>query len=220
MLLLLKIDIRPLQGCNVMAQSLSHSQPLLMTKHTPLIVCCDNTVQQVKLCAQLAPDFEDITACSLKQLPERVEYQPNACLVVSWQKPCGELSCVIEFADKKSLPLLLLTQQLNHEDAHYLAGSNGYALLPLATEGSLMGWLQYAQNIRFTEVEQAQALHKLNQKLEDRKYVDQAKGLLMKLHHLDEQQAYQALRTSAMKNSQTLGQVAKNLIATLENITL
>lgn len=203
-----------------MAQSLSCPQSSSMSKHTPLIVCCDNTVQQVKLCAQLAQDFEDITACSLKQLPERVEHQSNACLVVSWQKPCGELACVIEFADKKSLPLLLLTQQLNHEDAHYLAGSNGYALLPLATEGSLMGWLQYAQNIRLTEIEQTQAIHKLNQKLEDRKYVDQAKGLLMKLHHLDEQQAYQALRTSAMKNSQTLGQVAKNLIATLENISL
>lgn len=206
-------------------QSLSPSQAspndtILISKNTPLIVCCDNTAQQVKLCAQLAQDFEDITACSLKQLPERVQHQPNACLVVSWQKPCGELACVIEFANKKSLPLLLLTQHLNHNDAHYLAGSNGYALLPLATEGSLMGWLQYAQNIRLTEIAQTQIIHKLTQKLDDRKYVDQAKGLLMKLHHLDEQQAYQALRTSAMKNSQTLGQVARNLISTLENLSL
>ncbi|WP_417883324.1 ANTAR domain-containing response regulator [Vibrio rumoiensis] len=83
-----------------------------------------------------------------------------------------------------------------------------------------MGWLQYAQNIRLTEIAQTQIIHKLTQKLDDRKYVDQAKGLLMKLHHLDEQQAYQALRTSAMKNSQTLGQVARNLISTLENLSL
>ena len=83
-----------------------------------------------------------------------------------------------------------------------------------------MGWIQYAKNVRLNEIKQTQAIQKLNQKLDDRKYVDQAKGLLMKLHHLDEQQAYQALRTSAMKNSQTLGQVAKNLIATLETINI
>uniref|UniRef100_UPI0038CD5549 ANTAR domain-containing response regulator n=1 Tax=Vibrio rumoiensis TaxID=76258 RepID=UPI0038CD5549 len=83
-----------------------------------------------------------------------------------------------------------------------------------------MGWIQYAQNIRLTEIAQTQIIHKLTQKVDDRKYVDQAKGLLMKLHHLDEQQAYQALRTSAMKNSQTLGQVARNLISTLENLSL
>ncbi|GLT13640.1 ANTAR domain-containing response regulator [Vibrio algivorus] len=203
-----------------MAQSLFDSQSLLITKNTPLIICCDNTEQQVKLCAQLAQDFEDITACSLKQLPERVQNQPSACLIMAWQKPCAELVCVIEFADKKSIPLLLLTQQLNHDDAHYLVGGNSYVLLPLSTEGSLVGWVQYAKNVRLNEIKQTQTIQKLHQKLEDRKYVDQAKGLLMKLHHLDEQQAYQALRTSAMKNSQTLGQVAKNLIATLENISL
>lgn len=203
-----------------MAQSLSHIQSSLLSKNTPLIVCCDNTAQQVKLCAQLAQDFEDITACSLRQLAERVQHQPNACLVVSWQKPCAEISHIIEFSNKKSLPLLLLTQQLNYDDTHYLAGSTDYALLPLTTEGSLMGWLQHAQNIRRIEREKAQTINKLTQKLEDRKYVDQAKGLLMKLHHLDEQQAYQALRTSAMINSQTLGQVARNLISTLENISL
>jgi response regulator NasT len=38
----------------------------------------------------------------------------------------------------------------------------------------------------------------------------------MKMHSVDEEQAYKALRNSAMQSSQTLAQVAKNLITTLE----
>ncbi|WP_157945995.1 ANTAR domain-containing response regulator [Vibrio gangliei] len=198
----------------------SQTQSEQIDKYTPLIVCCDNTERQVQLCAQLAADFEDITACSLKQLPAQLQAQPNACIVASWHKPCGELAWVIEFSAQQNTPLLVFTQMVSSSDLHSLPTQEGYALLPLGLTDNLSGWLQYALNLRQHALEQAKQIDKLNQKLDDRKYVDKAKGLLMKLHNLDEEQAYQALRTSAMKNSQTLGQVAKNLISTLENLSL
>ena len=59
-------------------------------------------------------------------------------------------------------------------------------------------------------------IESLTHKIEERKLVEKAKGLLMKMHSVDEEQAYKALRSSAMQSSQTLAQVAKNLITALQ----
>ncbi|MFV0576725.1 MAG: ANTAR domain-containing response regulator [Vibrio sp.] len=187
-----------------------------LSKKTPIVVCSDRTEQQVAICAQLALDFDDVTACSIKQLPERIYSQPDSVLVLSWSKPCGELAYLIEFAEQKQLPLLVLTQSLNADQANLLPDTYGYVLLPSQVEPSFYGWLEYACRLRSRRQELDHMIEKLHQQIDDRKYVDQAKGLLMKHHKMDEQQAYKALRTAAMQNSQSLGQVAKTLIAALK----
>ncbi len=59
-------------------------------------------------------------------------------------------------------------------------------------------------------------IESLTNKIEERKLVEKAKGLLMKVHNVDEEHAYKAMRNSAMQSSQTLTQVAKNLITALQ----
>jgi response regulator NasT len=56
----------------------------------------------------------------------------------------------------------------------------------------------------------------LSNKINERKVVERAKGLLMKFHQLDEETAYKAMRNSAMQSSQSLTQVARNLLTTLQ----
>lgn len=53
-------------------------------------------------------------------------------------------------------------------------------------------------------------------KLEERKLVEKAKGLLMRQRGYDEEQAYQALRKLAMDRNQRLVEVARNVIDVLE----
>lgn len=53
-------------------------------------------------------------------------------------------------------------------------------------------------------------------KLEERKLVEKAKGLLMRQRGYDEEQAYQALRKLAMDRNQRLVDVARNVIDVLE----
>ena len=50
-------------------------------------------------------------------------------------------------------------------------------------------------------------------KLEERKLVERAKGLLMKARGLDEDAAYKLLRQQAMQQQLRLGEVAERLIA-------
>jgi response regulator NasT len=52
--------------------------------------------------------------------------------------------------------------------------------------------------------------------LEERKVIDQAKGLLMQHRAMNEAEAYQALRKLAMDQGKKLPEVAKNVIAIME----
>jgi response regulator NasT len=55
-------------------------------------------------------------------------------------------------------------------------------------------------------------LEQVSRKLSDRKLVDQAKGILMKVRGLDEEAAYHAMRKLAMERGQTLAKVARDVI--------
>ena len=56
-------------------------------------------------------------------------------------------------------------------------------------------------------------LAEASRKLSDRKSIERAKGLLMKTRGLEEETAYAALRRLAMERGQTLGAVAKEVVA-------
>ena len=72
--------------------------------------------------------------------------------------------------------------------------------------------LQLAQ-VRFRrEAAHRKRLSDLTGRLEERKLVDRAKGLLMSRKGMAEEQAFRALRDAAMQGKQRLGQVAQRLI--------
>ena len=57
-----------------------------------------------------------------------------------------------------------------------------------------------------------QELEQTRTKLEDRKLVDKAKGLLMKHREFSEEEAYHAMRKMAMERNQKMVDVARNVI--------
>jgi AmiR/NasT family two-component response regulator len=72
--------------------------------------------------------------------------------------------------------------------------------------------LQLAQ-VRFRrEKQQREALAELTHRLEERKLVDRAKGILMGIGDMPEEQAFRTLREAAMQGKLRLGQVAQRLI--------
>jgi response regulator NasT len=54
------------------------------------------------------------------------------------------------------------------------------------------------------------------QKLAERKFVERAKGLLMKARNLSEDEAYHTLRRMAMERNRRMGDVAKSVIEMAE----
>ncbi len=59
-------------------------------------------------------------------------------------------------------------------------------------------------------------LDRVKQALEDRKVIDKAKGILMKNRGLTEEDAYALLRTTAMKESRRVAEVARGLITAMK----
>lgn len=69
---------------------------------------------------------------------------------------------------------------------------------------------------RFTVVSRLrEELDRTKRALEDRKVIDRAKGLLMKSRNLSEEEAYALLRSTAMKESRRLADVAQGVITVL-----
>jgi response regulator NasT len=68
---------------------------------------------------------------------------------------------------------------------------------------------------RFNAFERIRAeLETAQQALSDRKLVDRAKGILMKMKHIGEEEAYGLLRQTAMQQNMRIGKVAESVIAT------
>ena len=70
---------------------------------------------------------------------------------------------------------------------------------------------------RFKEQQQLKTeLKKTRSKLEERKLIDRAKGILIKTRGFSEDEAYHTLRKLAMERNIALGEMAKNVIAMAE----
>ena len=52
--------------------------------------------------------------------------------------------------------------------------------------------------------------------LEDRKVIDRAKGILMKLKGLTEDEAYVLLRSTAMREKKKIGEIAQSILTASE----
>ena len=57
-------------------------------------------------------------------------------------------------------------------------------------------------------------LETAKQALSERKLIDRAKGILMKLQHISEDEAYALLRQTAMKQNMRIAKIAESIIAT------
>ncbi|MGX1927078.1 ANTAR domain-containing response regulator [Vibrio sp. NH-7] len=182
----------------------------------PLIVCSDRVEESVRLTTQLAQDFDNINSCQLNQLEKMLDREPGANVVVGWQQPSAELRLIIEECRLRKLPLLVVLKQLQSNDISRLPEKMDYVIIPADSQFSLLPWIENACQMRQSVTALESEIEQLELKLEERKLVEKAKGLLMKMHQVDEEAAFNAMRNSAMQSSQSLGQVAKNLLQTLE----
>ena len=184
-----------------------------------IIICSDCIEEQQHLLAQISPVVDDVISCSLNQFEAELEQHPSANVVVSWRQPSAELRLIIDICREKQSPLLVLLKQLNSNDISRLPETVDYVLLPRDTDFSLLPWIEHARLVRQSTDEMKNEVASLSKRLDERKEIEKAKELLMKMHQVDGPQAYKAMQKSAMQSSQSLVQVARNLLQTLESLS-
>ena len=142
------------------------------------------------------------------------ELKPDV-VIVDIDSPCRdtlENICLLSAHDAR--PIVMFSHDGDKEKikAATRAGVSAYVVGTIASER--LTPLINAAIARFEEFHNLRSeLTLANTKLEDRKVIERAKGILIKQRNLDEDQAYAMLREMAMKRNMKVADLAKQLVA-------
>lgn len=185
----------------------------------PLLITCTNDPAALSRAqgwsARLAAVGHQVAGtCSSHQLVrEVVRLAPSAVLVVAQMLDDGLHQALALLASTAPCPILLLGAPPTDGDLPALLDLHLMAWLPAdAPAASLAPLLALAQARFRREMAQQQTLAGALARLDERKWVDKAKGVLMRAQHLDEEDAFRLLRTASMQANLRVGEVARSLV--------
>ncbi|MDX1915452.1 MAG: ANTAR domain-containing protein [Methylophilus sp.] len=179
----------------IVDNDLSRSKPLkqyLIENGFDVIAHVEDDVNLQDKCCEIAPDI----------------------VIIDTESPSRdtlENICVLSQHDPK--PVVMFTHDGDKEKirAATKAGVCAYVVGTISSER--LTPVIDAAIARFEETKQLRdELNLANLKLEERKVVERAKGILMRQRNLDEEEAYNMLRSMAMKKNMKLADLSNQLI--------
>lgn len=136
-------------------------------------------------------------------------------VLVCWApRPGTELPTAIALLQaQQPLPVLLFTQDSAAEPMQRAleAGVHAWVVQGYARE-RVRPLVQLAQARFARELALRTQLAELGEKLDERKWVDKAKGILMRARQVSEDEAFQLLRKASMQGQQRVGQLSRQVI--------
>ncbi|OYO29788.1 ANTAR domain-containing response regulator [Janthinobacterium sp. PC23-8] len=147
-------------------------------------------------------------------LPERIaQLQPDLIIIDAESDARDVLEHIVIATRDERRPIVLFTEDgaTASIDAAMEAGVSAYIVAGLQSE-RIAPVLNVALS-RFRQDEKLRSeLIDTRHKLQERKVIERAKGLLMSHHGLTEEQAYQRLRTMAMNKKLKLAEIAQRIL--------
>lgn len=185
------------------------------------ILLIDDTEKKVgRLHAALVEaGFEVIEASGLTiDLPARVEtVRPDVILIDTESPGRDVMDQVVLVSRDLPRPIVMFTDE---HDPGVMRQAIQAGVSAYIVEGIHARRLQPILDVAMARFESDQALkaqlHARDQQLAERKRIELAKGMLMKMRQCDEEQAYTLMRRQAMSKQQKLIQVAEQIIAMSE----
>ncbi len=151
-------------------------------------------------------------------LPARVEaLKPDVVLIDTESPGRDVMEQVVLVTRDQPRPIVMFTDdhdpQLMRQAIR--AGVSAYVVEGIQSD-RLQPMLDVAMARFEADQEMRAQLHAREQQLAERKRIEHAKGLLMKMRHCNEDEAYTLMRRQAMSKQQKLIQVAEQVIAMYE----
>jgi response regulator NasT len=163
--------------------------------------------------------FEVIAEAGLSiGLPARIEaLKPDVILIDSDSPGRDVMEQLVMVTRDQPRPIVMFTDEHNPEVMRQAIQSGVSAYI---VEGIQAQRLQPILDVAMARFESDQALraqlHAREAQLAERKRIELAKGLLMKMRDCNEEEAYNLMRRQAMSRQQKLIQVAEQIIAMSE----
>ena len=148
-------------------------------------------------------------------LPDRVEaLKPDVILIDSESPGRDVLEQVVMVSRAQPRPIVMFTDE---QDPQVMRQAIRSGVSAYIVEGIQTQRLKPILDVAMARFESEQTLRSQLQareaQLNERKRIEQAKGILMKLRQCDEEEAYTLMRRQAMGRQQKLIQVAEQIIA-------
>jgi len=155
-----------------------------------------------------------LAKCGSELIQACRDHQPDLVITDIKMPKVDGLAAVKEIGQTMSIPIVLVSA---HHETEIVAEALERQVLAYLVKPIKQADLETAIAIAIRRFQEFQALIDetacLRQALEDRKLIEQAKGLLMKHSEIDEPAAFKRLQTFASNNNWKLAQAAKNLLA-------
>jgi response regulator NasT len=181
----------------------------------------------------LVADDEPASASALKALLEVIGHQvvgpaadgAEAVALAGREKPdlaildidmpqMSGLDAIDRISRTRPIPVILLT---GHSSPEYLERAAGLPVFNYLTKPCAPDALIPAITIAHARFEEWSQLHgqvdELTHRMEERKTVERAKGILMDTRHITEDEAYTLLRRRSQQQSQSMIQIARAVVA-------
>ncbi len=164
----------------------------------------------------------------IARVSDDVQLQAKCCelepdiVIVDTESPSRDvLDNVCMVTQHNAKPVVMFAQDGDREvvKAATKAGVSAYVVGTIESE-RLTPVIEAAV-ARFEETKQLRdELQQANEKLDERKVVERAKGILMRQRNLDEDEAYKMLRSMAMKKNMKLADLSNQLIDAAKLLTI
>ena len=145
----------------------------------------------------------------------RATLQASPDVLVCWApRPSPELlQSIATLQAQQSVPVLFFTNDAGVEcmERALAAGVHAWVVQGYAPQ-RLRPLVHLARLREEHERSLRGQVAELGERLEERKWVDQAKGILMRSQHLSEEEAFRLLRTTSMQGNRKVGQVSRQVI--------
>ncbi len=187
-----------------------------------VVIGDDESIIRMDLCEML----EDAGHCVVGEAADGVEAlalvrreKPDIVLMDIKMPRLDGIHAAKMIAREHIAPVLLLTAYSQHDivDKAKDSGVLGYLVKPVSPV-NLFPAMEIAISQFKRQEETARRLEEMNERIETRKAVEKAKGYLMELYHIPENEAYRRIQQYSMKKRKSLKSVAEAIIAGAEQL--
>ncbi len=220
------VPLPPVRSSQIVESSASSSQELL-AGHEEALEALNVLVFKDAFLECMQPVFKDSISASYEVVDTPKAYSVLQARVQSMQPDCVLLMLtnlneewqdwLQKLAAEQAAAVVVWLESFDHRDVSALSeiGVSGY-LVGYSAAKTLLPTLSFASAQHRKMRELQKALETSQARLQGRQWVEKAKGLIMQQHGISEHQAYSQLRTSAMQQGISLGELSKRVVGVFE----
>lgn len=140
-------------------------------------------------------------------------HRPGLIVLETKSPGMDELDRIVDATGPHPVPLVVFAQDSSVQAIERAVKAGACAYVVDGLQADRVPAIVQVALVRFEFISELRAdLAAAEQKLAERKFVERAKGLLMKARNLSEEEAYHTLRRMAMERNRRLGDVARSVL--------